>query len=325
VSARTGSLASLRAGIRSTVGGLGETARREAARTEAFERGERANWATLPHDRILPDPEQPRKFFDEVKLRAMAESIRAVGLREPLRVYPAGYEGRYRILDGQRRWHAIDALLDEGLEEFREVIVLIEDVPESTERLRVEQLVTSLHKEVFVPLETAAALLEIAERGGEDGAPLTAVALAERHGFNTKHVERHLKVARGLSDEERGLVLEQYPAAPLDPLEKLVAWLNGPAGATLDAAGRLRAVEAFAREKPAARALDTVLRPYAAKKPAGRPAKLHFRCGPTAGGGFSVNLRIPAGRAADAAALDRAEQDLEKALAELRRFRASRK
>ena len=324
MTARTGSLASLRAGIRSTVGDLGETSRREVARTEAFGRAERANWATLPHDRILPDPGQPRKFFDEAKLRAMAESIRAVGLREPLRVYPAGYEGRYRILDGQRRWHAIDALLDEGLEQFREVIVLIEDVPESTERLRVEQLVTSLHKEVFVPLETAAAMLEIAERGGE-GEPLTAVALGERHGFNVKHVERHLRVARGLTVEERALVLEEYPAAPLDPLEKLVAWLNGPAGATLDAPGRLRAVEAFAREKPAARAVEAVLRAFAAKKPAGRPPKLHFRCGPTAGGGFSVNLRIPPGRAADDAALDRAEQDLEKALAELRRFREARK
>lgn len=318
--ARAGSLAALRAGIRATVGEMGETAAREAEKTENLERGERSRWATLPHEQIVPDPAQPRKLFDEEKLRAIAESIRAVGLREPLRVYPLGVGGRYRILDGQRRWHAVDMLLDEGLEQHREVIVLLDEAPASDARLRVEQLITSVHKEAFVPLETAAALLSIADHAGE-GEPLPAARVAELYGFNAKFTERHLRVARGLSDVERAYLLEHHPKAALDPLEKLVAWLAAPTGAGLDAAGRRRVLEVFARKKPAARILDIVLRPFAAKKTAGRPRKVQFRAGPTSGGGFSVSLSIPPNRARDAAALEQAERDLVRALDELRRYR----
>jgi ParB/RepB/Spo0J family partition protein len=321
--AKANTLAALRAGIRASVGEMGEAAQREAEKTENLQKAERANWATLAHDAIVPDPDQPRKFFDEEKLRAMAESIRAVGLREPLRVYSTGWGGKFRILDGQRRWHAVSMLLEEGREEFREVPVLVDEPPADEARLRVDQLVTSLHKEVFVPLETASVLLEIATKAG-DGPPLSAPRVAERFGFNAKHVERHLKVARGLSTEERGFLLESYPRAALDPLEKLVGWLNSAMGAALDEAGRRRAIEAFVERRPAAKHVDSVLRPFAARKPAGRPAKAHFKAGPTGDGGFAVSFRIPSSRATDDAVLAQAERELERALGELRRFREER-
>jgi ParB/RepB/Spo0J family partition protein len=321
--ARSGSLAALRAGIRATVSEMGETAARETAKTESHERAERTRWATLPHEKLIPDPAQPRKLFDEDKLRSLAESIRSVGLREPLRVYATGARGEYRILDGQRRWHALDLLLKEGLEEHREVVVLFEEAPADLARLRVEQLVTSVHKEVFVPLETAGALLEIAEQEGAERA-LPATQLAERYGFNPKFTERHLRVARGLSAEERAYLLEHHARAPLDPLEKLVAWLAAPTGATLAPVVRQKVIEVFARKKPTAAVLDIVLRPFAAKKPAGRPKQLRFKAGRTRGGGFEVSLSIPPGRVNDEKALEQAERDLEKALAELRRFRAER-
>jgi len=321
--ARPNSLAALRAGIRASVGEMGETAQREADKTQNLEKAERANWATLAHDSIIPDPDQPRKFFDEEKLRAMADSIRAVGLREPLRVYPSGWGGKFRILDGQRRWHAIAMLLEEGLEQHREVVVLVDEAPSDEARLRVDQLVTSLHKEAFVPLETATVLLEIAVKAG-GGEPLSATRVAERFGFNAKFIERHLKVARGLHDGERAFLLDQFPKAPLDPLEKLVGWLNSPAGAPLDGAGRRRALALFAERRPAAKHVEALLRPLAARKPAGRPPKAQFRAGPTGDGGFAVNFRIPATRASDDVVLAQAERELERALVELRRFRLER-
>lgn len=319
--ARGGSLAALRAGIRASVDEMSTAAGREAQRSEELERAQRSRWATLPHEQLVPDASQPRKHFDAERLNALAESIRAVGLREPLRVYPVA-GGRYRILDGQRRWHALGLLLQEGLEQFREVLVLLDDAPQGDARLKVEQLVTSVHKEVFVPLETASALREIAAHAGEDGQPLAAARLAERFGFNAKFVERHLRVARGLSDAERDLLLAGYPRAPLDPLEKLVGWLQGPAGAGLDAAAREEAVRLFAERRPAARLVPQLLRPLAAKKTAGRPRAVRVRAGRTADGGFAVALTIPPNRTQDGAELDRAEHELERALAELRRLRA---
>jgi ParB/RepB/Spo0J family partition protein len=320
---RASKLSALRAGIRASVGEMGETARRETQKTENLERAERANWATIAHEDVVPDPDQPRRYFDEEKLRAMADSIRAVGLREPLRVYPGGWGGKYRILDGQRRWHALAMLLEAGEERFREVPVLVDEAPTDEARLRVDQLVTSLHKEVFVPLETAAVLLEIAVKAG-DGDPLSAAAVAELFGFNTKYVERHLKVARGISAGERSLLLDRYPRAPLDPLEKLVAWFNSPAGTPLDAAGRRAALEAFAEQRPAARHVEAVLRPYAARKRPGRRPRPQFRAGRTGDGGFSINFRIPPSRASDDVVLAQAERELERALEDLRRFRSER-
>jgi ParB/RepB/Spo0J family partition protein len=323
VSGRQSSLSALRAGIRASIGELGETARREEARSTNLARAERENWATVSHEAILPDPDQPRKFFDQEKLRAMAESIRSVGLREPLRVYATGWGGKYRILDGQRRWHAIKFLLDEGLERFREVPVLVDEPPADEARLRVDQLVTSLHKEIFVPLETATTLLEVAVKAG-DGEPLTAVRLADRFGFNSKFVERHLKVARALSVQERELLLAQYPRAPLDPLEKLVGWLSSPAGQGLDDAARLQVVSLFAERRPPPRKVEALLRPFAVKKRPGRPAGVRFRAGPTREGGFEVAFRIPPTHATEESVLARAEAELENALTELRRFRQER-
>jgi ParB/RepB/Spo0J family partition protein len=323
VTPRQSSLSALRAGIRASIGELGETVDRELAKSSNLTRAERANWATLHHESLLPDPDQPRKYFDREKLRVLAESIRSLGVREPLRVYSTGWGGKYRILDGQRRWHALEVLLAEGLEAFREVPVLIDEPPSDDTRLRVDQLVTSLHKEIFAPLETAASLLEVSE-SARGGAPLTAVGVAELFGFNAKFVERHLKVARGLTVEEREHLLHQYPRAPLDPLEKLVGWLSSPAAAGLDAVKRMRVIECFAEHRPAARRVEALLRPFAAKKRAGRRPRFSFRSGRTREGGFEVSFRIPPNHAAEESLLLRAEAELEKALIELRSFRSER-
>ena len=63
-------------------------------------------------------------------------------------------------------------MLDAGHEEFREVPVLMDRRPSRREggaRLRIEQLVTSVHKNTLKPPETAHALLGIARTGAEDG------------------------------------------------------------------------------------------------------------------------------------------------------------
>jgi hypothetical protein len=157
-----------------------------------------------------------------------------------------------------------------------------------------------------------------------DGEALTAVRLAERFGFNPKYVERHLKVARSLSVDERDLLLARYPRAPLDPLEKLVGWLSSPAGHGLDAGVRLQVVSLFAERRPPARKVEALLRPFAVKKRPGRPAGVRLRAGPTKEGGFEVSFRIPPIHATRESVLARAEAELESALTELRRFRKER-
>jgi ParB family chromosome partitioning protein len=59
----------------------------------------------LPVDLISPNPRQPRGSFDEETLLALAESIRARGVLQPVLVRPL-VGGRYELVAGERRWRA---------------------------------------------------------------------------------------------------------------------------------------------------------------------------------------------------------------------------
>ncbi|MDQ6750940.1 MAG: ParB/RepB/Spo0J family partition protein [Actinomycetota bacterium] len=60
---------------------------------------------SLPLDLIEPSPHQPRGRFDEEALQALAESLRARGVIQPILVRPAT-GGRYELIAGERRWRA---------------------------------------------------------------------------------------------------------------------------------------------------------------------------------------------------------------------------
>jgi ParB family transcriptional regulator, chromosome partitioning protein len=59
----------------------------------------------LPVDLISPNPHQPRATFDEDSLLALADSIRARGILQPILVRPL-VGGRYELVAGERRWRA---------------------------------------------------------------------------------------------------------------------------------------------------------------------------------------------------------------------------
>jgi ParB family chromosome partitioning protein len=59
----------------------------------------------LPVDLISPNPRQPRRSFDEDTLVALAESIKARGVLQPVLVRPI-VGGRYELIAGERRWRA---------------------------------------------------------------------------------------------------------------------------------------------------------------------------------------------------------------------------
>ena len=68
-----------------------------------FESGAKVD--TLPLREIEPDPEQPRKTFDEQALGELAASIAEHGLLQPIAVRPRP-RGGYSIVAGERRWRA---------------------------------------------------------------------------------------------------------------------------------------------------------------------------------------------------------------------------
>src|SRR5262249_20761533 len=65
-------------------------------------KGRRTIITALPLDQIRPNPEQPRRYFDEQSLAELAESIRVRGLLQPV-IVKRESDGRYLLLAGARR------------------------------------------------------------------------------------------------------------------------------------------------------------------------------------------------------------------------------
>lgn len=92
------------------------------------------NVIDLGLDRIIPNPDQPRTFFDETEIHGLAESIRSVGLIQPIIVRER--EGLYVIVAGERRYRAcklnemktIKAIIIEADDEQNLTMALIENI-----------------------------------------------------------------------------------------------------------------------------------------------------------------------------------------------------
>jgi ParB family chromosome partitioning protein len=67
----------------------------------------RPGGSEIPIELVRPNPEQPRRRFDDAELEELAVSIRAKGVLQPILVRPApDGSGDYQIVAGERRWRA---------------------------------------------------------------------------------------------------------------------------------------------------------------------------------------------------------------------------
>ena len=62
--------------------------------------------AELAIEDIVPNPQQPRSQFDEEALDELADSIRQLGVIQPITVRGRDAAGKYVIISGERRWRA---------------------------------------------------------------------------------------------------------------------------------------------------------------------------------------------------------------------------
>lgn len=119
-----------------------------------------ARFAELPVGDIRPNPAQPRTVFDADDLNELVESIKEVGLLQPIVVRPlsAGSEKPYEIVMGERRWRATQAA---GLPAIPAIVRPTEDA----DLLR-DALLENLHRANLNPLEEAAAYQQMLEDFG---------------------------------------------------------------------------------------------------------------------------------------------------------------
>ncbi len=142
---------------------------------------------------IHPNSRQPRRHFAEAELAALAESIAAQGVLQPVivrRLPPAeagaaGYAGppRYELIAGERRWRAAQRA---GLTAIPAVL------KEASTREALElALVENLQREDLNPLEVAEAYRALIEEFA-----LTQEEVARRVGRQRSTVANHLRLLR---------------------------------------------------------------------------------------------------------------------------------
>jgi ParB family transcriptional regulator, chromosome partitioning protein len=154
---------------------------------------QQAGVKTVPVERLHPGRFQPRRHFDEESLSALAQSIAAQGVLQPLLVrrHPSRAD-EYEILAGERRWRAAQRA------RLHEVPVIVRDV---SDRDALElALVENVQREDLNALEEAEGYQRLIAEFA-----YTQEALAQRVGKSRSHVANTIRLL-SLPDEVKRLV-----------------------------------------------------------------------------------------------------------------------
>ena len=131
---------------------------------------------------ISPNLNQPRVHFDDDALKELADSIRVIGVLQPILVRPKpGNSNEFEIIAGERRWRAAKIV---------NLKVIPAIVRETDDLSSVEQaLVENLHRQDLTPLEEAAAYKQLL-----DDFKMTHERVAERVGKSRSVITNSLRL-----------------------------------------------------------------------------------------------------------------------------------
>ena len=145
-------------------------------------------------EQIVPNPQQPRKHFDEKSLNELAQSIRAQGVLQPLvvRKHPE-LPNQYELVAGERRWRALKQI------DVAQIPVVLRNVSDS-EILEVS-LLENIQRENLTVIEEAQSYHD----------------LLQIHGYTQEELAK--KLGRDRSTIANMLRLLQLPSALKNDLE----------------------------------------------------------------------------------------------------------
>jgi ParB family chromosome partitioning protein len=147
----------------------------------------------VPIDQLVPNPEQPRRHFDDIALHDLTNSVRLHGILQPLLVRPAPADKRrFQIVAGERRYRAAK---EAGLTELPVVVRELDD----REALELG-LVENLLREDVTVLEEARALQKLLDNFGYSYAQL-----GERLGKNKAYVDHRVRLLKMPTDIQDAL------------------------------------------------------------------------------------------------------------------------
>ena len=171
--------------------------------------------------RIEPDPEQPRRTFDQDRLEELRDSIQAEGILQPIAVRYEQDRDVYIILHGERRWRAAK------LAQLKSIPALVRDVP--IERRLLQQLMENVVRDDLNAIDRAAALRALREQLGDVPWEQVAEAVGIRRSrlFQLLGTEKLPPAAQddiqaGRLSEKQSRALQGLPEGRQDALRKLI-------------------------------------------------------------------------------------------------------
>lgn len=146
----------------------------------------------IPVENIVPNPNQPRFYFDEDNLKNLSESIREHGIIQPIIVTKIG-EGRYELIAGERRLQASKLV---GKKEIPAIVKL------ATNQEKLElALVENIQRHDLNPIEEARAYKKLQTEFN-----LTQEEIAKRAGKNRSTIANMIRLLELPVEIQRGLV-----------------------------------------------------------------------------------------------------------------------
>lgn len=147
----------------------------------------------IPVHQIVPNPYQPRTFFDEEKLEELSRTIRTHGIIQPIVVRKT--ETGYELIAGERRWRAYQKL---AYEKIPAIIKPYTDVQAAS-----IALIENLQREGLTSIEEAIAYQKLMEIHN-----LTQESLAQRLGKGQSTIANKIRLLQ-LPEEVKHALMER--------------------------------------------------------------------------------------------------------------------
>lgn len=124
-------------------------------KNKSFEEDTNKIWM-IPVEKVIPNKDQPRKYFDESKIKELTESIRQKGIVQPIIASYLKEEDKFEIIAGERRWRAAQKAL------LKEVPVILRK-SDKTDSLQIA-LIENIQRQELNPIEEAKAYKTLIEK-----------------------------------------------------------------------------------------------------------------------------------------------------------------
>lgn len=136
--------------------------------------GEDNQFKDIPLEQISPNPDQPRKIFDEARLQELADSINQKGVLQPIIVMPDPDNHRYLLIAGERRYRAAK------LANLSSIPALVKEKEDPLEL----GIIENLQREDLNPIEEATAIRRLKEERGYSDEQIAKILGTSRTNVN---------------------------------------------------------------------------------------------------------------------------------------------